>query len=148
MLSFAVNNLKRGFTIVELLIVVVVIAILAAITLVSYNGISSRAENSAALTEFNHVKKAVAIYRAENGEFPVCERPSDAQPGWNYGWGCGWAGVSNAMPGIKSSRIRSYVSTNGHQGGWAVIIKKGNISCKAGENMQASWWVSYEACWP
>ncbi|NCO10935.1 prepilin-type N-terminal cleavage/methylation domain-containing protein, partial [Candidatus Saccharibacteria bacterium] len=33
----------NGFTIVELLIVVVVIAILAAITLVSYNGITGQA---------------------------------------------------------------------------------------------------------
>lgn len=35
-----------GFTIVELLIVVVVIAILAAITIVSYNGITARANDS------------------------------------------------------------------------------------------------------
>lgn len=34
-----------GFTIVELLIVVVVIAILAAITIVSYNGIQERAKS-------------------------------------------------------------------------------------------------------
>ena len=38
---------KSGFTIVELLIVVVVIAILAAITIVAYNGIQNRAKQSA-----------------------------------------------------------------------------------------------------
>ncbi|MCD8561836.1 prepilin-type N-terminal cleavage/methylation domain-containing protein [Candidatus Saccharibacteria bacterium] len=37
----------RGFTIVELLIVIVVIATLAAITLVAYNGIRERAQVSA-----------------------------------------------------------------------------------------------------
>lgn len=37
-------NKERGFTIVELLIVIVVIAILAAITIVSYNGIQNRAK--------------------------------------------------------------------------------------------------------
>ena len=42
-----VGKLKQGFTIVELLIVVVVIAILAAITIVSYNGITQRAKASA-----------------------------------------------------------------------------------------------------
>ncbi|VXB67549.1 prepilin-type N-terminal cleavage/methylation domain-containing protein [Frigoribacterium sp. 9N] len=38
----------RGFTIVELLIVIVVVAILAAITAVAYNGIQNRARASAA----------------------------------------------------------------------------------------------------
>lgn len=40
---------KSGFTIVELLIVVVVIAILAAITIVAYNGIQNRAKKSSAV---------------------------------------------------------------------------------------------------
>ncbi|MCB8045019.1 prepilin-type N-terminal cleavage/methylation domain-containing protein [Microbacterium oxydans] len=38
-----VKDAQRGFTIVELMIVVVVIAILAAITIVAYNGIQKRA---------------------------------------------------------------------------------------------------------
>ncbi|MFZ1242596.1 MAG: prepilin-type N-terminal cleavage/methylation domain-containing protein [Candidatus Saccharimonas sp.] len=37
---------KRGFTIVELLIVIVVIAILAAISIVNYNGIQQRVKNT------------------------------------------------------------------------------------------------------
>jgi prepilin-type N-terminal cleavage/methylation domain-containing protein len=41
---------KRGFTIVELLIVFVVIAILAAITAVAYSGIQDRARTSIAQT--------------------------------------------------------------------------------------------------
>jgi len=41
------SKLKQGFTIVELLIVVVVIAILASITIVSYNGVTKSAKNSA-----------------------------------------------------------------------------------------------------
>ena len=38
---------RSGFTIVELLIVIVVIAILAAITIVAFNGIQERARASA-----------------------------------------------------------------------------------------------------
>ena len=40
----------RGFTIVELLIVIVVIAILAAITIVAYSGITARANTTKAQT--------------------------------------------------------------------------------------------------
>lgn len=52
---------KNGFTIVELLIVVVVIAILAAITVVAYNGISNQAKDSAVKTVVEGVDKQLAI---------------------------------------------------------------------------------------
>lgn len=60
-----------GFTIVELLIVVVVIAILAAITIVSYNGISQRAKNAQLLATVDGYTKALQLYKVQNGEFPV-----------------------------------------------------------------------------
>jgi len=56
-----------GFTIVELLIVVVVIAILAAITLVAYNGISQRATSSAMQSELSQLVKKVETYKITNG---------------------------------------------------------------------------------
>lgn len=59
---------KQGFTIVELLIVVVVIAILAAITIVAYNGIQNRAKQSAAAQLLSQVQKKIGIWRVENAE--------------------------------------------------------------------------------
>lgn len=59
-----------GFTIVELLIVIVIIAILAAITIVAYNGISRSAQNSSVQTEVKQVGSKILAYYAETGTFP------------------------------------------------------------------------------
>jgi prepilin-type N-terminal cleavage/methylation domain-containing protein len=61
----------RGFTIVELLIVIVVIAILAAITIVSYNGITARANSSSALASAQGVAKKLEAYNADIGNYPT-----------------------------------------------------------------------------
>lgn len=59
---------QKGFTIVELLIVVVVIAILAAITIVAYNGIQNRAKASAAQSAVSQVSKKIMAYAIQNGD--------------------------------------------------------------------------------
>lgn len=60
-------NSQKGFTIVELLIVVVVIAILAAITIVSYNGISNRAKTSALTSDVANAIRQVEVSKAQGG---------------------------------------------------------------------------------
>lgn len=60
----------RGFTIVELLIVIVVIGILAAITIVSFRGIQTRAENAVRLSEVKVWEQAIALYQTSTGKFP------------------------------------------------------------------------------
>ncbi|RYF27587.1 MAG: type II secretion system protein [Chloroflexi bacterium] len=66
------NNPKKntGFTIVELLIVIVVIGILAAITIVAFNGIQQRARNTQVITGVNAYVKALKQYQAINSEYP------------------------------------------------------------------------------
>ena len=62
---------QPGFTIVELLIVVVVIAILAAITVVAYTGISAQARESAAKAEVSqNAKVAVGMMARLNSGTP------------------------------------------------------------------------------
>ena len=61
----------RGFTIVELLIVIVVIAILAAITIVAYNGIQNRAKTSAAVSLANNIVKKAEAFNTIESSYPA-----------------------------------------------------------------------------
>ncbi len=58
---------QKGFTIVELLIVIVVIAILATITVVAFNGINSKARDAVRAQDMVTIKKALMAYDAVNG---------------------------------------------------------------------------------
>lgn len=62
---------QTGFTIVELLIVIVVIGILAAITIVAFNGIQQRARNTARAQEAKQWQTIFTAYRIDNGEYPL-----------------------------------------------------------------------------
>lgn len=57
---------QKGFTIVELLIVIVIIAILAAISIVAYNSITQRARDTQRATNAGNLAKAVVNYNAVN----------------------------------------------------------------------------------
>lgn len=61
---------SRGFTIVELLIVIVVIGILAAITIVAYNGVQQRANNTAIINAASETVKAIQSYYAIKSDAP------------------------------------------------------------------------------
>lgn len=62
---------ERGFTLVELLIVIVVIAILAAISIVAYNGITTRGRVSSTAAGAAGLAKKIEAYNALTGSYPV-----------------------------------------------------------------------------
>lgn len=64
------NKKAHGFTIVELLVVIVVIGILAAVAIVSYGGIQKRAKTVARESETSEILKATEIYNAMEGTYP------------------------------------------------------------------------------
>tara|TARA_B100001245_G_scaffold100561_1_gene73094 strand:- start:8937 stop:9464 length:528 start_codon:yes stop_codon:yes gene_type:complete len=65
-----IKNQQKGFTIVELLIVVVVIGILAAIVIVAYNGIQNSANEAAVKSDLAQFAKNLEIYKTKNGAYP------------------------------------------------------------------------------
>lgn len=61
---------QTGFTLVELLIVIVVIAILAAISIVAYNGIQERANAAKINSAVDGYVKLLEMYKIDNGQYP------------------------------------------------------------------------------
>lgn len=61
----------HGFTIVELLIVIVIIGILATITIVAYSGITTKANLAAATSNAQQIGQKLAIYYTSNGSMPA-----------------------------------------------------------------------------
>ncbi len=62
---------RSGFTIVELLIVIVVIAILATISIVAYSGVQTRARDTARMTGIKNLAKGIELFYAANGSYPM-----------------------------------------------------------------------------
>lgn len=62
---------NKGFTIVELLVVIVVIAILAAISIVAYAGIQERAKESVKKSDLQSAAKLIQMFGVENSHYPI-----------------------------------------------------------------------------
>jgi prepilin-type N-terminal cleavage/methylation domain-containing protein len=67
---FSLKNKSKGFTIVELLIVIVVIGILATLVIVTFTGIQQKARNSQRQTDINAVDSHVEAFYAQYGFYP------------------------------------------------------------------------------
>lgn len=61
---------QTGFTIVELLIVIAIIGILAAIVIVAYNGIQARAYDASVQSDQTAISKALRRYKVLHGSYP------------------------------------------------------------------------------
>lgn len=90
-----------GFTIVELLIVIVVIGILAAITIVAFNGIQERARYTTMQSDIGSVNKAIMAYKALNDSYPY---PSGSTG--NY-----YSIASSAFPMTLPGLVPDFIST-------------------------------------
>ncbi|HYG83448.1 MAG TPA: type II secretion system protein [Verrucomicrobiae bacterium] len=62
---------ERGFTIVELLIVIVVIAILATLVITAYNGVQQRARDSKRDSDVRAIQTAAEAYQSEKSLYPT-----------------------------------------------------------------------------
>ncbi|HFB1935262.1 TPA: pilin, partial [Neisseria gonorrhoeae] len=64
------NTLQKGFTLIELMIVIAIVGILAAVALPAYQDYTARAQVSEAILLAEGQKSAVTEYYLNNGEWP------------------------------------------------------------------------------
>jgi prepilin-type N-terminal cleavage/methylation domain-containing protein len=95
------KNGQNGFTIVELLIVIVVIGILAAITIVSYSGIQAKANDVVRRTDVADIRDALQLYQVDKGDY--------AQAGCGNGTGTGYFATDYDGAGSDLSIVQCLV---------------------------------------
>lgn len=71
------NNTQKGFTLIELMIVVAIIGILAAVALPAYQNYTKRAAYSEVITNMDAVKSAIAACYNETSNFATCNETSE-----------------------------------------------------------------------
>lgn len=88
---------RAGFTIVELLIVIVVIAILAAITVVAFNGIQKRGKDSQRKSDIAAITKALELYYIDNDRYPAGSGSTTINASWSTTADASWQNLATAL---------------------------------------------------
>ncbi len=135
----------RGFTIVELLIVIVVIGILASITVVAYNGVQARAKDVQTEASYSQISDLLELYYLDNGMYPgVCAG------GDNMGCSANLLGsvlvpaytskLPDAYPTPDAAGVFGYVRGTGSNTYALYLRFDGKPDCKRGVNVASGWW--------
>ena len=97
------NRIQKGFTLIELMIVVAIIGILAAVAIPQYQDYTVKAKLSKVTGYAAPIKTALALYNQEQGGFPTTAAPwttiglSAAPSGTNEVSAIAWTGATNPV---------------------------------------------------
>ena len=134
---------QKGFTIVELLVVIVVIAILASISVVAYNGIQQRARDSARDSAVRSLKLALEVYKSDFSQYPSA--------GANVNQGYNIVGLASSLVPTYISKVptdpdtiktMSYVVSTAYDGYGILVSYESRPQCKylVGSGATTGWW--------
>jgi len=98
---------KKGFTLVELLVVISIISLLASFSIVSLGQARVKARNANRLGEMNNVRKALQLYYDNNLEYPIVACSID---GSDNDWSGGnYQGATNDCYNDLSDYLEPYI---------------------------------------
>ncbi|MFH0818572.1 MAG: type II secretion system protein [Patescibacteria group bacterium] len=96
------QNKKNGFTIIELLIVVSIIALLITLSIVEYSSYTVKARDAQRLSSVEAIQNALALYYQDNGKYPA----SDLSGTYSSNYGT-WSDLTN--PISLASKLYPYI---------------------------------------
>lgn len=103
---------QKGFTIVELLIVIVVIGILAAITIVAFNGVQQRGRDAQRKSDVAAITKALELYYIDKGEYPAGNGSTTINNAWSTTADASWATLQTKLQPYYAKLPTDPVSTS------------------------------------
>lgn len=110
---------KQGFTIVELLVVIVVIGILASVTIVSFGGVQTKAAVVVVKSDLSQARSQLDIYNTAGNGYPVTQAAAAAEirlsPGTTFVYATSNANQDYCMTmsSVKAKTSFHYDSTEG-----------------------------------
>ena len=131
--SLMKHKKQTGFTIVELLIVIVVIGILAAITIVAFNGAQERARDTQRKQNLNDLAKVLQIYYIDNGNYVTTGAGAGNGQGWVNGGSLTLIELLQAAGVLTNTNIRDPQCNAGEVTGCSGYLK---INCGSGESQR------------
>lgn len=125
-----IKNKQQGFTIVELLIVIVVIGILAALVITTFTGIQQKARDTERQTDIKALQGQVEAYYAQKGNYPTRTNVNDSA----------WRGInmkgldSEALKDPKNSAATGSLAAAVSATGYSYnVLTTGDASCETDE---------------
>ena len=116
MKQYISSSKRDGFTIVELLIVIVVIAILAAITIVSYNGITARANTTSAQAAATSALKKAEAYNAEQGSYPTAPSQLTGSTAQDKSYGLSGVTFAASTSSTSANNVLTFIACSSGAG--------------------------------
>ncbi len=78
--SFVVFNHKKGFTFIELLVVISIIGVLSTVVLASLNSARAKARDAKREKDAYELRTALSMYFTDHGNFPLCDLYEGVEP--------------------------------------------------------------------
>jgi general secretion pathway protein G len=69
---------QRGFTLLEMMVVIVILGVLASLTIPSLMGNKEKADRQKAISDIATLENALDMYKLDNGRFPSAEQGVEA----------------------------------------------------------------------